>query len=332
MSMNLKSSIKSIARKRMFPLVVCLLALATILPLFGNLYLTHLAILILTYAAVSSAWNLTIGYAGMFNWAHTAFFTVGAYIGANMSFIGVPPLLSIIVAGLVLLPISLAISFPLLRFKGIYLCLFTFAFWQFIAAIATYPPLTPWTGGSFGLVGVPDIFGGGTLLSKPFEYYLALILFLSSFWIIYKVINSRFGLGLASIRESESFAKSRGVNCRNIRTLVFITGSCIAGMMGSFYAHYLNIVDYRFFGWDFTWLLLAMVIVGGIKSIRGPIMGAVIITSLSEFTRHWLEWRNILLGVFMLLMMIFMSGGLVQVLEYIKRTLLTIKSKIGGLI
>jgi branched-chain amino acid transport system permease protein len=312
MKTQLKEMIKMKNRKIL--LILCF-GLIAVLPIFAESYVLHLMILFFVYATIASTWNLTLGYAGIFNWAHTAFFAVGGYASAiSCKFFGLSPWLGLWVGGACAVLASLVVGLPTLRLAGLYACLFTFAFWQLTFHIVLYPPITPYTGGSYGIIKLPTFFPYvvGKMGTIPY-YYLGFVLLLLSTFILNKTIKSRIGLALVTIRESEEYAVSRGINPYNYKLLAFVISAFFVGMIGSFYAHYLTTIDTRILGWDILWLGLVMVIVGGIETQHGPIIGAFVLIFLSEYTRGWAEYRYIFLGVVMCVTIIFMPSGLAKI-------------------
>ena len=175
-------------------------------------YLLHLAILGMLFAVVASNWDLTLGYAGIFNFAHIAFFGLGAYTSGILSVrLGISPWLGILVGSIVAVLVAAIVSIPVIRLRGIYVALLTFAFTQLASALIVSQ--TSITGGVAGLVGVPGLSLGGIAFRENIDayFYLVGVLLIASTIFLRWVVSSDFGLSLVALRDFEEYAVSRGV-------------------------------------------------------------------------------------------------------------------------
>jgi branched-chain amino acid transport system permease protein len=261
-----------------------------LLPLLTrNGYVLHLLILCFIFGVAVTSWDLTIGYTGIFNFAHFAFFSIGAYTSAILAkSAGVLPWLSLPVAGLVAAAASLVLSLPTLRLKGIYFALFSFAFVKVVYSLILFNP-GGLTGGAQGLVGVPSFSIGSFEFShvdKTAYYYLGLALFGISTYAIYRVIRSPVGLSLQALRDSEAYAVGRGISAYVYKVSAVAISAFFAGLIGAFYGNYLGVVGLETMGWEILSLGLAMLVLGGVATLFGPIISVFLLTVGFELLRQ----------------------------------------------
>ena len=245
--------------------------------------LIHLAILGMLYAIVASNWDLTLGYAGVFNFAHLAFFGIGGYTSGILAVkLGISPWLGIPAGGAVAAVASVIVSIPAIRLRGIYVALLTFACSQLVLLLLLSQPLI--TGGQSGLVGVPQLSIGDFNFreSKFAHFYLVGFLLLCSTVFLRRLVTSDFGLSLIALRDFEEYAVARGIPLARQRLLAFLFSSIFPGLAGGFYAHFLIVASPDIFGFSLATLLLSMVLVGGVASIYGPVLIGVVMTFVSE--------------------------------------------------
>jgi branched-chain amino acid transport system permease protein len=310
------------------PLLIIAVACLFVVPIFAGNYVLNLMILAFTFAILASSWDITIGHTGIFNFGHIAFFGVGAYTSAILSkFLGVSPWLAIVAAGAMACLLGLAMGLPSLRLAGIYTCLLTYGFQQLLYLFIIMPGLggtqaanmASITGGSFGMVDVPTFQLGGidfsASVSKVPYYYLALVLFCISTFFLYKIIKSPMGVAFVSIRDSEEYAVSRGIDPFKYKLLAFVASAFFAGVIGGFYCHYLESVDPGVISWTMVWFSLAILVVGGLGTFYGPIVAAFVLTFASEYLRGIDLYRYIVLSLIMFFVIIFYPAGLAEVVR-----------------
>jgi branched-chain amino acid transport system permease protein len=280
--------------------------------LVTNAYVRHLLVISMLYAVVAACWDLSLGYGGVFNFAHVALFAIGAYTGGILTkTCGFPPLLAILLGGGAAVIASIVVCLPALRVKGIYVCLVTFAFGQLCLHIVRSQGDI--TGGNRGLVLIPPIRIGGyvfTANDKIAYYYLALILLFGATIFLRALVNSYFGLSIIALRDYEEYAISRGVPLTRQRLLTFAASAVFTGITGAVYALYLGVVSADLFGFGYTITLLSMVVVGGTATTYGPILGAFILGFATEFMTDLGPWRHIITAVLIILVLRFYPEGL----------------------
>ena len=256
--------------------------------------------------------NLLMGYAGQISLGHAAFFGLGAYSsGILTATYHVNPWLAL-VAGLVICGIAAyLIGVPALKLRGYYLAMATLGFGIIVYIILN--EAQKWTGGPSGLAGIPSLAVGGLSFNTPGRLYLLIwptvgvILALSA-----NLVDSRTGRALRALHEGENAAQSLGVNTARLKLLIFIWSSLYASLAGSFYAHTLNFVAPASFGFMFSIKLVTMVVLGGMASIWGSLLGAAVLTVLPEMLTVFHDYEVIIFGAILMVVMIFLPQGLVR--------------------
>ncbi len=262
-----------------------------------NKLLIHLGILGMLYAIVASNWDLTLGYAGVFNFAHLAFFGIGAYTSGILAVkLGVSPWLGIPCGGLSAALASIIVSIPAIRLRGIYVALLTFACSQLVLLLLLSQPLI--TGGQQGLTGVPQLQIGDFRFreSNYAHFYLVGFLLLCSTIFLRRLVTSDFGLSLIALRDFEEYAVARGIPLARQRLLAFLLSSIFPGLAGAVYAHFLIVASPDIFGFSLVTLLLSMLLVGGVATIYGPVIVGVLMTFVSELMASS-AWMSDVFGI-----------------------------------
>jgi len=271
----------------------------------------NLAILALLFAVVASNWDLTLGYAGIFNFAHVAFFGIAGYVSAIATIhFGVPNWLDIALAVVVVAVLAGVTAALALRLRGIYVALVTFAFVQLCVALIISQKWL--TGGAVGLVGVPDLelFGFRFSSSGPSYLYLAEALLIGSTLFLRWLVKSDFGLSLIALRDNEAYAVARGISSTRQRVLAMVASSIFTAAAGAVYAHYLIVASPDVFSFSLTTLILSMVLLGGTATIFGPIVAAVALTVVTEQLASFGVVRFMIIAVLIVLTLRFLPGGL----------------------
>ena len=284
---------------------------ALLLPLGANDYLLHITIISIYYAVLASSWALLAGYAGQVSFAHMAFAALGGYTSALLVTQTGLPIPAGMVAGFLLSGVAGAlIGFLCLPLGGPYLALFTLAFSVIfqLVLIAEYQL----TRGSLGLE-VPAFFGGR---AGPAYYYFAIGLLAACLIAMNLLIRSRLGLFLRAIREDQEAAEACGVDTAGCRIIAFTLTSAIAGLAGAFYGHYVGILTPNLVNIPEMGLVVAMAVVGGIESLTGAVIGAIVVYVASEELREVGQLRFLLLGAAIILTQRFAQNGLIAPLVF----------------
>jgi branched-chain amino acid transport system permease protein len=284
-----------------------LVVIIALLPLaLSSPYFLH--ILILTFIYIIAAVSLrTITISGQFPLAHGAFMGIGAYLAAMASkHLGWSPGITIPSAALITMGIGMLIGYPFARLRALYYALGSLFFG--IGVVYIFQAGGIWTGGYSGLTGIQPMFGG----SKVAYYYFFLGLALVSLLALYRFEFSRIGVNLKAIAQSHLVASSVGINEAWYRILAVGVGCFFAGLAGAGYAHYNMVLSPASFSFMATLWLVMYVLIGGIDSFAGPIIGTFILILIPEFARGLKEYSPYLSAGILLIVVYLMPQGLVS--------------------
>jgi branched-chain amino acid transport system permease protein len=290
-----------------------LVVIIALLPLFlASPYLLH--ILILTFIYIIAAVSLrAITISGQFPLAHAAFMGIGAYLaGMASKWLGWPAWLTIPSAAIVAAGIGMLIGYPFARLRALYYAMGSLFFG--IGVIYMVYAGGIWTGGYAGLIGIQTMFGG----SKVVYYYFFLGLTLVSLIALYRFEFSRIGINLKAIAQSHLVASSVGINESWYRILAVGVGCFFAGLAGAGYAHYNMVLSPASFNFMATLWLVMYVLIGGIDSFAGPIIGTAILVLLPEFARGLKVYSPFLSAVLLLIVVYLMPQGLVSLPKLVR--------------
>lgn len=293
---------------------LALLAAAALLPVVvRSEYLLNTAVLAGIYVILTSSLNITNGYTGLFSFGHAAFYGIGAYTAAILATrLGAGFWLTLPMAGLAAALFGAALAVPTLRLSGIFLALVTIGF-QEITFLLTLNWI--WlTRGPMGIPGVPPprIFGF-ELGGNTGYYYLVLALDVLTLFVLSRVVTSRVGRAFVAIREDELAAQASGIPTFRMKVLSFVIATFFAGLAGAVFAHHARFVSADSFKLDETFVILTMLIVGGMGSFLGPIIGAVALVILPEVSRFLAEYRGVVYGLILIGVILFRPEGVAGV-------------------
>ncbi len=248
-------------------------------------YILHILILICIYTILSLSLNLLVGYTGILSVAHAAFYGVGAYVAALMALrLDSPFLLNLVLAMIAAAIIGAIVGIPSLRIKDDYFVIATFAFQ--IITFSILNNLVGFTGGPLGLPGIPQPVIFGVTISTHVEYLLlSLLLAWFTYFVCSRLIKSPFGRTLKAIREDEVFVMSAGKNVASFKVQVFMIGAALASISGVIYATYITYIDPTSFTVMESIFIISIVIIGGAGSLKGPIIGSIVLVALPEILR-----------------------------------------------
>ncbi len=244
-------------------------------------YLIHLLILIGIYLILAISLQVAVGFSGLLNLGHIAFYAIGAYTSALLTLNGFPFWFGFIMAGIVAMLFGFLLALPTNKLKGDYLALATMGFTFLIYAITLN-----WTGltrGPLGLPGIPKPTLAGFTFSSNFSFLiLTVVIALISYFIIKRIIKSPFGRVLEAIRDDELATRILGKNTFLVKTYVLGISAFFAGIAGSLYAHYITFIDPSSFVLLQLIPILAIVIIGGLASLEGTVIATIILVLLPE--------------------------------------------------
>ena len=244
-------------------------------------YLIHLFILTGIYGILSISLNLAMGFTGLLNIGHVAFYGVGAYTSALLALnFGLSFWWGLLIGGLVASLFGLLLAIPTIRLRGDYLAIATLGFAIIVENV--FRNWTSLTRGPLGLPGIPKPYLFGITFSG-FSYLILVLVFLLIVYLFTKhIVSSPYGRVLKSIREDELVTASLGKNVVRYKTQALMLSAFFAGVAGSLYAHYITFIDPSSFSILESILIISMVIVGGLASVEGSIIGAIILILLPE--------------------------------------------------
>jgi branched-chain amino acid transport system permease protein len=282
-------------------------------PLFiiTNPFHLHIVIMMcMNVMMASSMWLLAT--TGLISFGQAGFMFIGAMTSTLLvKEMGWPFWICIPLAGFIPALISIPVGRLCIRIKGVYFFLVTMAFGELVRGIFAYFR-TPF-GGWYGIRHIPppephDIF---TPLNKVPFYYLGIILTLLTCVVIYRISKSRIGMTLWSLRESDILAESIGVDVKKYKLQAFVVAAFFAGIAGTYYAHYFCYISPLVFTFTMSLNTLIYIVVGGLLSFSGPIVGAAVLTLIPEFFRATGVYQMLIFGVVLVFALLFMPWGIV---------------------
>ena len=309
-----------------------LIVAAFLVPVFGSRGAVNIATLALIYVMLGLSLNIVVGYAGLLDLGHVAFYAVGAYCYAILAQHGVGFWTTLPIAALLTGALGLLLGFPVLRLRGDYLAIVTLGFGEIIRILLNN--LDSLTNGPKGINNIPKpglfniVFtrkgGAGEtpfheLVGIPFSteqrgiflYLIILGLCLLTLWVINRLLRMPIGRAWEALREDEIACRSLGVNTTGIKLSAFAIGAAFAGLAGAFYAAFQGSVTPESFTFWESAIMLAIVVLGGMGSQTGVILAALALTIIPEIAREFSQYRMIIFGAVMVLMMIWRPQGLI---------------------
>ncbi|MFZ7103169.1 MAG: branched-chain amino acid ABC transporter permease [Peptococcaceae bacterium] len=273
-------------------------------------YIESIAITVGVYIVLALGLNLITGVTGQLSLGHAAYMSIGAYSSAMVSMnLGLPFIFALLIGGCVAGLFGLIIGYPTLRLTGDYLAIATLGFGEIVKSLLFNMPIV---GGAMGLAGIPP----------KTTFTVTLFIVILAIFLMYRAENSRFGRSLLAIREDEIAAECYGINATAYKIKMFVLGTFLAGVGGALWAHKIMVIQPSDFGFMKSIEILNMVVLGGLGSIPGTVLGATVLTSVPELLRFSAEYRMLLYGALLVAMMIFRPNGLlggINITKLLKR-------------
>jgi branched-chain amino acid transport system permease protein len=276
---------------------------------FKSSYFNQIAITTMIFVILSASLNLITGSAGLLSLGHAAFFGVGAYTAALLSTrLGWPFWLTLPAAGAVAALVGALVAVPTMRLTSIYFAVATLGIGEMI-----YVTMLNWVGLTRGPMGVRSI-PGITLFGSEgmvFSLVVTAAVMLGSLWVVHRLMYSYYGNSLRALREDDACADAMGIDVGRLKLQSFGVACCLAGVAGALFAHTTGFISPESFRFGESILVLSMVVVGGLGSLYGSIIGALLLTVLPELLRDLGSWRMIAVGAVLFLSILFLPRGLV---------------------
>jgi branched-chain amino acid transport system permease protein len=291
--------------RRTAAIIAVATALLALPPFFAGGFTLHLLTTGLYYTILAASWNLLAGYTGQFSLAHHAFAAIGAYTsGLLIRYYGVPIWVGIMSGVVMAALLGFALGRMVLSMRAIYLAIATWAFAETIHILLT--AAYPITRGELGL-NVPPLFRN---LDPSAYYVLFAALTIVSVTIMYGIVKSRIGYFMRAIRDDDLRAESLGVDTTRVKVFVFTVSSAFAGLAGAFYGHYLVVLSPQMADFNEMAKLIIMVVLGGLGTVLGPLIGAAPVQILTTYLQKYGEWDLVIFAVVVIALMRTHVGGI----------------------
>jgi len=256
--------------------------------------------------------NVLIGYGGQISIGHASFLAIGAYASAILTLkLSLPFLIALPLSGFITAFIGFIVGMPAVKLSGHFLGVATLGFGVAIPEI-----LLKWdalTDGFSGLFPERPVIFGFSFAPDLQIYYLFLAICLIVTWLVHNLIEGRIGRAFVAIRESEIAAISVGINVPFYKTLMFSISAFYAGIAGSLYSHFIGFISPHDFNINISFIVLSMVVVGGLGSKIGPFIGAIILTLIPQYTDHVPGLSLVLTGAALIIIILFLPDGLASI-------------------
>jgi branched-chain amino acid transport system permease protein len=302
--------------RKVFTPVVVIIAMFTItFPFMFSLYQTNIMISALIYVMLGLGLNIVVGLAGLLDLGYVAFYAVGAYSYALLNYhFGLDFWILLPVGGAFGALFGILLGFPVLRLRGDYLAIVTLGFGEIIRIT-----LENWNEFSFGPSGIsniprPSLFGMDLSIheSTIFIYYIMVALCVFTIFVVNRLQDSRIGRAWIALREDEVACQAMGIDKAKTKLTAFALGATWAGMGGVMFAAKTTFVNPASFTiWE-SIIILCIVVLGGMGSVVGVIFGALVLILLPEYLRVFSEYRMLIFGILLVVMMVFRPGGIVS--------------------
>ncbi len=291
----------------------------SIIPFYTTDYIVSVFLDILTWIALTESWIILSGFTGYISLGHSAFFGIGAYVMA-ISWLKLPYPLIVLISAICSMALAFAIGFPVLRVRGPYFVILTLGLSEFAKYLfINYEVNVKGTVGRI-LLGVPNI---------RVLYFSLLIIAIVTIFCAYLIKRSRFGYGLFSIREDEDAAESLGIDTSIYKWLAFGISAFFPGAVGATMALRRTYIDpYSVFDPIVSFQIIVMAFFGGMGKLHGPVLGACILTLISEFL--WARYPHyylIILGVILVIIVKFMPSGILGILDLFGKVVKFVRRK-----
>jgi len=289
--------------------LVVLVAAIAVAPWLGSAFTLHLAVLTCLNILIVNGLAL-ISRCGQLSLGHAAFVAVGAYASVlltTQASLGFVP--ALLLGALAAALVALLLGWVILRLKGVYFVLVTFAFGELVRlALLDWPGIT---GGANGIASIPPAELLGFVFDTRSRFYaLALALALLSIALLHALFKRPLGHAVDAVADNPALAESTGISVHHIQVFCFVCGCALAGVGGGLMARYIGFVSPESFNTSISIGFIIMLVIGGRRSLWGPAIGAIVLTPLPELFRGAVQTQHIFYGAALILMLRFLPGGL----------------------
>lgn len=301
-------------KKIRYSSLIAILLIVILYPFIMSMYQTSIMTTALMYVVLGLGLNIVVGFGGLLHLGYAAFYAVGAYTyGLLFYHFGISFWICLPLGAALSAVFGILLGFPILRLRGDYLAIVTLAFGEIVKLV-----LENWNDFSFGPSGIaniarPDFFGHKLKLAQVtnFTYFIAIGLTVMTIFIIRRMESSKMGRAWEAMREDEIACQAMGIDIAKAKLMAFSMGAVWAGIMGVLFAAKTTFINPASFT---TWesiVILCVVVIGGMGSIPGVIVGALIFILTPEYLRAFSEYRMLIFGIALVVMMIFRPGGII---------------------
>jgi branched-chain amino acid transport system permease protein len=304
----MQSRLLQVLRKSGLPMVVVLFVAY---PFLAGDYFMDVASFFGIYVLLGLSLNIVLGEVGLYDLGHAGFYAIGAYTTAILNtHFGIPVLVLLPVSAVAAGLFGYLVTSPIIHLRGDYLCIVTIGVGEIVRIALINNPLNL-TGGPNGVSGIQSpTLGFLSLDSSLGFYFLVWVVVAASVLLLRQLQRSRVGRAWNCIREDEIAAQASGIDVRGYKLLAFVLGAALAGVAGNLYASKLLIVSPDSFSFWESCLMFCIVLIGGMGSVPGVIIGAAAVSFFPEIFRSFANYRMVFFGLAMILMMMFRPGGL----------------------
>ena len=302
-------------RKLRLPVLYGILAMAMIFPFLTSTYQVTVMTTVFLYIMLGLGLNIVVGLAGLLDLGYVAFYAVGAYSYALLSYhFGIDFWIALPMGALIGALFGILLGFPVLRLRGDYLAIVTLGFGEIIRLV-----LENWNDFSFGPSGIaniprPSFFGMDLSLQNAttYIYFIMVGLVIFTIFVVNRLQHSRIGRAWIALREDEIACQAMGIDKTKTKLAAFALGATWAGMAGVIFAAKTTFINPASFTFLESAMILSIVVLGGMGSITGVIVGALILILLPEYLRAFSDFRMLIFGALMVLMMVFRPQGMIS--------------------
>jgi branched-chain amino acid transport system permease protein len=302
--------LRLLQRHRLISLVP-LAAIIFLLPLlFPSAYYYRVAALVFIFAIASLGLNLLMGFAGQVSLGHAGFMGVGAYaVAIGPTHLGIPPLFSFVLGAMLSALVAFVVGRPILRLKGHYLAVATLGFGVLLDIV--FGNEANWTGGPDGMTVLRFTLFNWPLRGADTWYWISAVSFLVGAAIALNLIDSPTGRALRAIHDSEIAARVLGVDVAQKKLMIFVVSAVYASVAGSYFALINGYITPDVSGFLRSIELVAMVVLGGMGSVTGSLVGSAVLVILPQALAFFHDYEHMVLGLIVMSVMIFLRGGIV---------------------